>query len=65
MYQIELILVIYSNIASLIDIKSLEKWNTSKGINFSGIISGCSSLLDIKPLETWKLLNKNFKYKHY
>ena len=40
---------------SLSDIKPLEKWNVSKGNNFSGIFFGCTSLSDLKPLENWNV----------
>ena len=39
--------------------KSLEKWNVSKGNNFSNMFSGCSSLKDISPLIRWNVSNCN------
>jgi hypothetical protein len=51
----------FDGCSSLNDIKPLEKWNVSNGINFSGIFVNCSSLNDIKPLEKWNLEENNFK----
>ena len=39
------------------DIKSLENWNVSNGVNFEGIFFNCLSLNDIKPLENWNVSN--------
>ena len=45
--------------SSLSDIKSLEKWNVSNGINFSYMLGGCSSLSNLKTLEKWNVSNRN------
>ena len=41
-------------------VKSLEKWNISKGTNFKGMFYKCKSLKDIKALENWNLKENIF-----
>ena len=51
---------------SLSEIKGLEKWNVSNGINFCYIFYECSTLSDIKGLEKWNVSNGNdFNSKFY
>ena len=45
----------FSGCSSLSNIKGIEKWNVSNGVNFSNMFAHCESLLDIKPLEKWNV----------
>ena len=51
----------FNDCSELSDIKPLENWNISKGVNFERMFTDCSKSLDKRPLEKWKLLNKNIK----
>ena len=50
--------------SKLSDIKPLEKWNVSKGNNFSLMFCGCS-LSDNKIIKKWNVSKKLFEYKYY
>ena len=47
----------FSNCESLQDIKGLQNWDVSNGINFSFMFSNCTSLQDISVLMNWDVVN--------
>ena len=50
----------FSKCSSLSDIKPLENWNVSNGINFQNMFGKCPLIKDFTPLKKWNTSNRSY-----